>query len=71
MSKKQDEKPFIDVTETIEQKIEALKQHASQLGDWDPTERIKQRNAKIGEEKGLSYAEKYRVIVLLPPDARD
>jgi LmbE family N-acetylglucosaminyl deacetylase len=62
---------WVDVTETIEQKIAALKQHASQMGDWDPTERIKEWNAEMGKEKGLAYAEGYRVITLEQPDAGD
>jgi len=55
---------WVDVTETIEQKIEALKQHASQLGDWDPTEMVKEWSAEVGKEKGLAHAESYRVITL-------
>jgi LmbE family N-acetylglucosaminyl deacetylase len=62
---------WVDVTETIEKKIEALKQHASQMGDWDPTEMIKMWNAEAGKEKGLAYAESYRVITLERPDAVD
>jgi len=58
---------WIDLTDTIEIKIEALKQHASQMGDWDPTEMIKRWSAETGQEKGLAYAEKYRVIVLERP----
>jgi LmbE family N-acetylglucosaminyl deacetylase len=55
---------WVDVTETIDQKIAALRQHASQMGDWDPTERIKEWNAATGKDKGLAYAESYRVITL-------
>jgi LmbE family N-acetylglucosaminyl deacetylase len=62
---------WVDVTGTIEQKIAALKQHASQMGDWDPTEMIKEWNAETGKEKGLAYAESYRVITLERPDAVD
>lgn len=62
---------WVDVTETIGQKIAALKQHASQMGDWDPTERIKEWNAEMGREKGLAYAECYRVITLERPDTTD
>ena len=62
---------WVDVTETIEKKIAALKQHASQMGDWDPTEMIKMWNAETGKEKGLAYAESYRVITLVRPDAVD
>ena len=70
---------WVDVTETIEQKIAALKQHASQMGDWDPTEMIKEWGAETGKEKGLAYAdadayfyaESYLVIVLERSDALD
>jgi LmbE family N-acetylglucosaminyl deacetylase len=62
---------WVDVTETIEQKIAALKQHASQMGDWDPTEMIKEWSAETGKEKGLAYAESYRAITLERPDAVD
>jgi LmbE family N-acetylglucosaminyl deacetylase len=61
----------VDVTETIEQKIAALKQHASQMGDWDPTEMIKAWGAETGKEQGLAYAESYRVITLGPSDGAD
>jgi LmbE family N-acetylglucosaminyl deacetylase len=62
---------WIDITETIDQKIEALKKHASQMGDWDPTERIKGWNAEVGEDKGYAYAESYRVITLVREESRD
>ncbi len=62
---------WVDITKTIDQKIEALKQHASQLGDWDPTERIKGWNAEVGKEKDLAFAESYRVITLVQPDTDD
>jgi LmbE family N-acetylglucosaminyl deacetylase len=62
---------WVDVTETIEQKIAALKQHASQMGDWDPTEMIKAWGAETGKEQGLAYAESYRVITLGPSDGAD
>jgi len=55
---------WVDISETIEQKIAALKQHASQMGDWDPTEMIKEWGAAVGKEKGMVYAESYRVITL-------
>ncbi len=62
---------WVDITETIEQKIAALRQHASQMGDWDPTERIKGWNAEVGKEKGMDYAESFRVITLVQPEAGD
>jgi LmbE family N-acetylglucosaminyl deacetylase len=62
---------WVDVTETIEQKIVALREHASQMGDWDPTERIKGWAAEVGQEKELPYAEKFRVITLVQPDTEE
>jgi LmbE family N-acetylglucosaminyl deacetylase len=62
---------WVDVTDTIDQKIEALKQHVSQLGDWDPTEMIQEWGAEVGQEKGLAYAERYRVITFAPPPGAD
>jgi LmbE family N-acetylglucosaminyl deacetylase len=62
---------WVDITDTIELKIAALKQHASQMGDWDPTDRIKGWNAEVGKEKGMAYAENYRVIRLVRPDSGD
>jgi LmbE family N-acetylglucosaminyl deacetylase len=53
---------WVDISSTIDKKIEALKEHASQMGEWDPTERIKEWNSEAGEAQGIAYAEGYRVI---------
>jgi LmbE family N-acetylglucosaminyl deacetylase len=60
-----------DISETLECKIAALKQHASQMGDWDPTDMIKEWSAEVGQEKGLAHAESYRIITLVPPEGSD
>jgi LmbE family N-acetylglucosaminyl deacetylase len=62
---------WVDVTETVDQKITALKQHVSQLGDWDPTEMVKEWSAEVGKEKGLAHAESYRVITFAQSPAAD
>ena len=62
---------WVDVTETIDQKIAALKQHASQIGDWDPTEMVEEWSAEVGKEKGLAHAESYRVITFQQLPAGD
>ena len=62
---------WVDVTEAMERKIAALRQHASQMGDWDPTDMVKEWGAESGQEKGLTYAENYRVITLERPAAAD
>ena len=59
---------WVDISDTVDLKIEALRKHASQLGDWDPTKRIKEWSAEVGKEKGLAHAESYRVITLVRPD---
>jgi LmbE family N-acetylglucosaminyl deacetylase len=62
---------WVDIEDTIDTKIAALKMHVSQLGDWDPTDWIKKWAAESGEEQGLTYAEGYRVITLVRPEAVD
>jgi LmbE family N-acetylglucosaminyl deacetylase len=62
-----DEKPdvWVDISETMELKIAALKKHASQLGDWDPAEMMREWAADTGKEKGLKAAEAFRVMTLM------
>ncbi|GAB4575255.1 MAG: PIG-L family deacetylase [Anaerolineae bacterium] len=55
---------FVDITETIDLKIEALRQHRSQLGDWDPAERIKGWAAERAKGLEAQYVEAFRVITL-------
>lgn len=62
---------FVDIAETLEIKCRALKQHVSQLGDWDPLERMKEWAAEEGKEKGLPAAEAYRVMVLKEEKPQD
>ena len=62
---------WVDITGTIDLKIAALKQHASQMGDWDPTERIKGWNAEVGQHHGMDYAESFRVITLVREESDD
>ncbi len=61
---------FIDITETIDTKIEALRQHKSQLKDWDPTERIKGWASENGKKVGFQYAEAYYRITLKPVEEK-
>jgi LmbE family N-acetylglucosaminyl deacetylase len=55
---------FINIDDSIETKIQALRAHKSQMGDWDPSERIKQWAAEKTDEKGMHFAEAFRVITL-------
>jgi LmbE family N-acetylglucosaminyl deacetylase len=62
---------WVDIGGTMGIKIEALRKHASQMEDWDPTEMIRNWAAETGKEKGLAYAEAYRVITLERDDEDD
>jgi LmbE family N-acetylglucosaminyl deacetylase len=55
---------YVDISDTIDLKLKALRQHASQLGDWEPDERIKTWNAEVGKKVGFKYAEGFHRIVL-------
>lgn len=60
----QDSNTLVDISETIDLKIAALKQHTSQLGDWDPTERVKGWAAERAKGLDAAYVESFRVITL-------
>lgn len=56
---------WVNISTTLEQKITALKKHASQLGDWDPAKMIREWAAETGKEVGLKAAESYREMTLV------
>jgi LmbE family N-acetylglucosaminyl deacetylase len=54
---------YVDITETVDKKIYALKAHKSQVGDGEHLdERIRQRTADVGAPEGLAHAEAFKVI---------
>lgn len=56
---------LVDISDTIEDKIEALKLHVSQVGEaTELADRIKQRAAQLAEPHGIKYAEAFRRIVM-------
>lgn len=57
---------FVDITQTINVKLEALAKHASQFGPiWEETasEMVKQASA-VGQRMGVSYAEGFHRILI-------
>lgn len=56
---------YVNISETIELKIEALRAHKSQMKDNDPEERIKAWAAERGKGKEMGFAEAFRVITLV------
>ena len=59
------EKPdtWVDIASTLNVKLRALRKHKSQLGDWNPTKMMREWAAEEGKEKGLKYAEAFKVMV--------
>jgi LmbE family N-acetylglucosaminyl deacetylase len=56
---------FVDITGTMERKLEALRCHVSQLRDVAGAEaRTRERAADYGKPHGYTYAEAYRIIEL-------
>lgn len=56
---------YVNIEETIDTKIEALKAHVSQMRGWDPSENIKKWAAETAKGKEMAYAESYRVFTLV------
>ena len=55
---------FVDIAATLPLKIRALREHRSQLGDWDPTGMLKSWAREQGKPKRLRAAEAFRRMVL-------
>jgi LmbE family N-acetylglucosaminyl deacetylase len=56
---------FVNIDETIQVKIDALKAHKSQMRDWDPSDMIRKWSAEAAKGKEMTYAESYRVVTLI------
>lgn len=56
---------WVDITETLELKIAALREHRSQISDMEGlAERLRQRAQEYAEDKPYPYAERFRHITL-------
>ena len=56
----------IDITDYIDLKIQALRAHASQMGDWDPDGPIREWAREDGKKHDppVEYAEDFRYFKL-------
>jgi LmbE family N-acetylglucosaminyl deacetylase len=59
---------YVDISETIDVKIEALRCHKSQIHDWPVDEWIRERAHKRGEAAGMAFAETFRTFKLREED---
>ena len=56
---------IIDITDTIDLKLEAIRCHASQVTDFAAFDaRMRDRAATLGKEKGYSYAEGFDHVIV-------
>ncbi len=58
---------FVDIGAVLEIKLAALREHKSQMGEWDPTEMITRWARQQGRRRGLAAAEAFRVMRLDGP----
>jgi LmbE family N-acetylglucosaminyl deacetylase len=56
---------YINIEETIDIKIEALRAHKSQMKDWDPADSIKHWASERAKGKEMAFAEAFKVITLV------
>jgi LmbE family N-acetylglucosaminyl deacetylase len=55
---------YVDIAETLDVKVTALRAHRTQMGEWDPGEMITQWAAEQGRRRKLKAAESYRRMIL-------
>ncbi|MBI3733738.1 MAG: PIG-L family deacetylase [Chloroflexi bacterium] len=54
---------FVDITDSIEVKVESLREHKSQIKDVDGlAKRLMERHQKIGEAHNMKYAEGFKSL---------
>lgn len=56
---------YVNIEETIDIKISALRAHKSQMKDWDPEQSIRQWASESAKGKEMQYAEGFRVVTLV------
>lgn len=56
---------YVNIEETIDVKVAALRAHKSQMRDWDPEPRIKEWASERAKGKEMGFAESFRVVTLV------
>jgi LmbE family N-acetylglucosaminyl deacetylase len=60
---------YVDITSTMNTKIEALLAHTSQIRSEGLAERVKSRARVLGQEIGVEYAEAFHYLPMVQPPA--
>jgi LmbE family N-acetylglucosaminyl deacetylase len=60
---------FINIEETMDIKVAALRAHKSQLKDWDPESMLKEWASDAAKGKEMQYAEGFRVVTLIDDES--
>jgi LmbE family N-acetylglucosaminyl deacetylase len=55
---------FIDIGEVLPVKVAALREHRSQMGEWDPSDMLTEWARQAGAKHGLAAAEAFRLMDL-------
>jgi LmbE family N-acetylglucosaminyl deacetylase len=53
---------FVNISDTIHLKVAALREHKSQMKDWDPEPRVREWAGEVAKGKEMEYAEGFRVV---------
>jgi LmbE family N-acetylglucosaminyl deacetylase len=56
---------WVDIADTLEVKLAALRAHKSQMGEWDPSDMLTLWAAEQGRRVKLKAAEAYRRMTLV------
>jgi LmbE family N-acetylglucosaminyl deacetylase len=62
---------YVDIADTIQTKIEALRCHKSQIHDWPVDEWVRSRAKERGSQAGMEYAESFRTIRLVTDEEKE
>ncbi len=62
---------WVNISKTMDIKIEALRKHVSQLGDWDVDKEMRAWAKETGKKKKMKYAEAYKVMILAQEETEE
>ena len=55
----------VDITDTMDTKLNSLRKHTSQLGEWDPEEMLREWASNAAKDTPHDYVESFRVVTMV------